>query len=137
MRYLFVFLLVLAEVAWADVLIPLRTIRAQEIVTSADFRIERVDVPGAFPIEEPVDGLEARVALYAGRPVRFKDLGPPALIDRNDIVTIVYANHGLRISTEGRALSRGGVGDTVRVMNLSSRTTISGWVTENGTIEVR
>ena len=59
------------------------------------------------------------------------------MVERNDIVTLVYARHGLQISAEGRALSRGGVGDNVRVMNLSSRTTITGLVQENGMIEVR
>lgn len=137
MRLLLASLLIIAGQASADVLIPLRTIRAQEVVTASDFRVERIDVPGAFPVSEPVDGLEARVALYAGRPVRIKDLGPPALVQRNDIVTLIYRRDGLQISAEGRALSRGGVGDTVRVMNLSSRTTISGWVTESGRIEVR
>ena len=137
MRNLLVLTLVLGPPAWADVLIPLRNIRAQEIVTREDFRQEPVDVPGTWPVEDSVDGLESRVALYAGRPVRHGDLGPPALVQRNDIVTLVYARDGLQISTEGRALSRGGIGDTVRVMNLSSRTTISGWVTEQGTIEVR
>ncbi len=137
MRLLLASLLIITGQASADVLIPLRTIRAQEVVTISDFRVERIDVPGAYPVTDPVDGLEARVALYAGRPVRIKDLGPPALVQRNDIVTLIYRRDGLQISAEGRALSRGGVGDTVRVMNLSSRTTIHGWVTESGRIEVR
>ncbi len=123
--------------AMADVLVPLRTIRAQSLVSASDFRVERVDMAGAFPVADTVDGLEARVALYAGRPVRAGDLGPPALVGRNDIVTLVFARTGLQIATEGRALARGGVGDTVRVMNLSSRTTVFGRVLENGTVEVR
>lgn len=130
-------ILALAGPAWADVLMPLRTIRAEEVVTRSDFRVEPIDVPGAWPADQAVDGLEARVALYAGRPLRAGDLGPPAMVERNDIVTLVYARHGLQISAEGRALSRGGVGDNVRVMNLSSRTTITGLVQENGMIEVR
>ncbi|MGR3806002.1 flagellar basal body P-ring formation chaperone FlgA [Marinibacterium profundimaris] len=139
MRSLFLLLLlaVLGTSAMADVLIPLRTIRAQEIVTRSDFRVEPVDIPGAWPAEKTVDGLEARVALYAGRPVLGNDLGPPAVVERNDVVTLVFARGGLLISAEGRALSRGGVGDSVRVMNLSSRTTVTGLVQENGMIEVR
>ncbi|MBB97802.1 MAG: flagella basal body P-ring formation protein FlgA [Rhodobacteraceae bacterium] len=137
MRSFLVLTFLLCGPAWADVLIPLRTIRAEEIVTRGDFRIEPIEVPGAWPVDADVDGLETRVALYAGRAVRQGDLGPPALVQRNDIVTLVYARDGLQISAEGRALGRGGVGDSIRVMNLSSRTTISGWVRENGTIEVR
>lgn len=123
--------------ALADVLVPLRTIRAQSIVTAADFRIQQGDVANAYPTDVEIAGLEARVSLYAGRPVRIDDLGPPALVGRNDLVTLIYDHGVLQISTEGRALSRGGLGDTVRVMNLSSRTTVSGQVLANRMVKVR
>ena len=132
--------LILIASAWpalADVLMPVRTIRAQAIVTAADFKIERINMNDAWPTDVPIDGLEARVALYPGRPLRSGDLGPPALVDRNQIVTVVYMQGPLKIAVEGRALSRGGIGDMVRVMNLDSRTTVTGRVLENGTVEVR
>ena len=50
------------------------------------------------------------MAIYAGRPVRPGDLGPPALVERNQLVPLVYQPGGLAISTEGRALGRGGGG---------------------------
>lgn len=137
MRFILLLCLILAGPAQSDVLIPVRNIRAQEIVTQNDFRVEPIEIPGAYVLSDGVNGLESRVALYAGRPVLRGDLGPPAVVDRNDIVTLVYARDGLRIMAEGRALSRGGVGDVVRVMNLSSRTTITGQISETGVIEVR
>lgn len=137
MRFILLLCLILSGPALSDVLIPVRNIRAQEIVTLNDFRVEPIEIPGAYVLSDGVNGLESRVALYAGRPVLRGDLGPPAVVDRNDIVTLVYARDGLQIMAEGRALSRGGVGDIVRVMNLSSRTTITGQVSETGVIEVR
>ncbi|HAW49029.1 MAG TPA: flagella basal body P-ring formation protein FlgA, partial [Roseovarius sp.] len=81
-------------------------------------------------------GQEARVALYEGRPVRPGDVGPPAVIERNQVVPLIYLRGGLEIMTEGRSLDRAGIGDHVRVMNLASRATVSGRVTASGRILV-
>jgi flagella basal body P-ring formation protein FlgA len=42
----------------------------------------------------------------------------------------------LLIATEGRALARGGAGDYLRVLNLSSRNTITGRVDKSGAVVV-
>lgn len=137
MRSILVLALVMPAPASPEVLLPVRAIRAQTLVSAADFRIDPADLPGAFPTSAAVDGLEARTALYPGRVVRAGDLGPPAIVGRNEIVTLVYARGGLRIATEGRALGRGGIGDSIKVMNLSSRMTVMGTIADNGTVEVR
>ena len=85
---------------------------------------------------EEVAGLEARVALYPGRPVRAGDVGPPAVVERNQLVALVFDRGGLIIRTEGRVLDRAGVGDLVKVMNLTSRATLFGRVLADGTISV-
>ncbi len=120
----------------ADVLVPTRTIRPTAIITAADVGL----VPGtrqdSFDNPNDVIGQEARIALYPGRPIRFDDVGPPALVDRNQIVLLRFKGARLIISTEGRALERGGVGDRVRIMNLSSRATLFGFVQPDGSVEV-
>lgn len=77
-------------------------------------------------------GMEARVAIYAGRPVRPSDVGSPAIVDRNEIIPLIFTAGGLYIATDGRALGRAGVGEVIRVMNLSSRTTVSARIKEDG-----
>ncbi len=123
--------------AWADILVPVRTIRAKEIIAPEDLMIKRVDVSGALSDAAEVVGFEARVALYPGRPVRLGDVGPPAIVERNDLVTLVYVRGGLRIVTDGRSLGRGAAGETLRVMNMQSRSTVFGQVRADGTIEVQ
>jgi len=125
-----------AGAAIADTLLAARTIRAQAIIGPEDITLVDASVPGAYGDAEDVVGQEARVVLYAGRPIRPGDIGPPAIVERNAIVSLVYRKGGLFIITEGRALGRAGVGDTIRVMNLSSRTTISGHVAEDGSVHV-
>jgi len=85
---------------------------------------------------EDVIGMESRVVLYAGRPIRADDLIAPAIVKRNQIAPILFNNAGLSISTYGRVLDRGAAGDVVRVMNLASRSTLFGQVQENGSIRV-
>ena len=119
--------------AAADVFVPTRVIRAREIISSADVARQVSDVTGA----EDVVGLEARITLYPNRPIRVGDVGLPAIVERNQLVTLVYATGGLRIITEGRALARGAAGDTVRVINLTSRMSVSGRIRDDGWIEVK
>ncbi|CUI01480.1 flagellar basal body P-ring formation chaperone FlgA [Leisingera aquaemixtae] len=125
-----------APPAWADYLIPLRTIRAKEIVNPEDLALKKGEILGALSDPADVTGMEARVSLYAGRPLRPGDIGPPAIIERNDLVTLIFRQGVLSIAAEGRALGRGAAGEAVRVMNLSSRTTVTGRIKEDGSVEV-
>lgn len=123
--------------AFAEILVPVRTIRAREIISAEDVTFSNASVVGAITDPADIVGQEARVALYPGRPVRPGDIGAPALIDRNDTVTLIYLQGRLRIIAEGRALGRGAEGEIIRAMNNSSRATVSGRILANGSIEVR
>ncbi|WP_416348416.1 flagellar basal body P-ring formation chaperone FlgA [Gemmobacter sp.] len=134
MRWL---LLVLAAApAQAETLVAARTVRAQTVLSAADLGLIRDTLPGMLADPAEAIGQEARITLYAGRPIRPTDIGPPAIVDRNQIVPLAYQAGPLSIVTEGRALMRGGVGDTIRVMNLASRSTISGRIMADGTVTV-
>lgn len=123
--------------ALADVVVPNRTIRPGEIIAASDLTLKPGSFPGAAETAEELEGFEARVALYPGRPIPLADVGPPAVVDRNQLVMLVYHARGLRIVAEGRALGRGATGDWIRVMNLSSRSTVTGRVANDGTIFVK
>jgi flagella basal body P-ring formation protein FlgA len=127
---------ILAAPATADTVLAARTIRAQTLISPQDLVVKDVDVIGAISDPSLVAGQEARVALYAGRPIRPGDVGPPALVERNQIISLVYDQSGLSIMAEGRSLSRAGPGETVRVMNMSSRITVSGRVMPDGRVVV-
>lgn len=134
-------LLALTGAAWAgaaraDIVVPARNIPARSLIAAADLVLRAGEVPGALADPERIAGMEARVALYANRPIRPGDIGPPAVIERNQIVALVYSRNGLSITTEGRALDRAGPGDVVRVMNLASRTTVSARITPDGSAHV-
>lgn len=121
----------------ADVLVAARTLRAGTALTGQDVALLSGPAPlGAASDPAEVVGMEARVTLYAGRPIPLASLGPPALVERNQLVTLAFSQGGLEIRAEGRALGRGAQGDLVRVMNLASRTTITGTVAASGLVTV-
>lgn len=136
MRWLTLILgVLLSGPALADLIIATRTIRPQEILGPSDLLLQEGADQSNVTLEDLI-GQEARVALYAGRPVRAGDVGPPAVVERNQVVPLIYLRGGLEIMTEGRSLDRAGIGDHVRVMNLASRATVSGRVTASGRILV-
>ena len=131
----FLFLLIPVQ-AMADSLVATRTIRAQSVVTADDFTLVAAEIPDALTDASLAIGQEARVAMYAGRPIRAADLGAMALIERNQIIPLAFQAGALAILTEGRALARGAVGDVIPVMNLTSRTKVFGTIGPDGTVRV-
>lgn len=131
------FLILAATPAMADTVVPARTIRAHSIISDTDVTLSAAQMPNGYARLADVVGQEARVTLYPGRPILVDDIGPPAIVSRNQVVPIEFSGRGLRISAEGRALERGAVGDRVRIMNLSSRATLFGRVQPDGTIQVK
>lgn len=117
-------------------LVATRMIRAQSVLTAEDVTQVEASIPGALTDMADAVGLEARVTLYPGRPVRPGDLGPPALIERNATVPLAYRSGWLTIMAEGRALERAAIGDRLRVMNLASRSTVVGRLGPDGIVEL-
>ena len=137
MRVMILILLLAPMPALADIVVSTRTIRAKEIISATDLEFKPQQVAGAVSDPALLIGQEARIALYPGRPIRIGDVGSPALVERNDLVVLIFDHQPLSITAEGRALGRGAAGDRIRVMNLSSRTTVTGVIRPDGQIEVK
>ena len=119
--------------AWAGEVVANRTLRAGTILGPGDLA-PRGD--GAQESIASLLGLEVRRAIYVGRVVLAEDLGPATLVRRNDVVTMVYRSGSLGLRTEGRALSAGGKGERIDVMNLDSRLTVRATVVSAGHVEI-
>ncbi|WP_068108436.1 flagellar basal body P-ring formation chaperone FlgA [Tropicimonas marinistellae] len=122
--------------ATAETLVATRTIRSNTVLVAADLATIPDTVFGALTDPDEAVGMEARVVLYAGRPVRREDIGPPAVIERNQLVSLVYLQGGLSIKADGRSLARAAAGERVRAMNLASRATVTGTVDPSGRIVI-
>lgn len=136
-KILLIALIFCAGPVLAEMVVAARTIRANAIITEFDVTLAQGQFANGYERLHDVIGQESRVVLYTGRPIILDEIGPPAIIARNQIVSLSFRGHGLKIMTEGRALERGAVGDIVRIMNISSRATLFGQVSADGTVVVR
>lgn len=134
MRRLALILCLLPQLAAADTLVAKRTIRSQSVLAPEDLGLSPTAVAGALTDPEQAIGMEARVVLYAGRPIRPEDIGPAAVVVRNQTVMIRFKRGSLVITAEGRSLGSGTVGERILVMNLGSHTTVSGTIGPDGSI---
>ncbi|MEM9096856.1 MAG: flagellar basal body P-ring formation chaperone FlgA [Pseudomonadota bacterium] len=120
----------------AESVIAARAIAGKSIVQPADLRLAEQAIDGALSDPAEAVGREARVTIYAGRPISAGDLRAPAIVERNDIVRLRYARGPLVIEADGRALDRGAVGDRISVMNMASRSVLVGVVGPDGVVGV-
>lgn len=124
-----------------SVAVPTRDIPRGETVHVADLRQElrpRRDIlPGMLTEPARLAGLVARKALRAGQMVREGDVVRPELVERNQLVSVLYESAGLTLSLRGKALAAGAEGAIVPVLNLQSKRTIETIVIGPGRVSVR
>jgi flagella basal body P-ring formation protein FlgA len=124
-------------VGTGETVVAARPIRARSVIGPDDVTTVAGATPGALDAPDLAVGMEARTMLGQGRPIAAADLAPPAFVDRNQIVTMVFRRGGLSITAEGRAMARAAEGEAVKVMNLDSRATVTGVAVAPGTVAVR
>jgi flagella basal body P-ring formation protein FlgA len=122
--------------AIADSVTVVQPVRAGTTLGADDLAFARESAAGGFDDPRDLLGLEARINLYPGRPILARDVGLPTVVQRNAVVPLIFRRGSLTITLEGRALGRAGDGEPVRVMNLSSRTTVTGTATASGAVIV-
>ncbi|MFG0316022.1 MAG: flagellar basal body P-ring formation chaperone FlgA [Planctomycetota bacterium JB042] len=107
-------------------------------LTEADLTTARLELTRAAnePISDPsrLLGRVARRNLRAGDVLLDRDFEQPALVRRNEPVTLVFARGALRAETFGIARETGVLGDTVRIENLTTRKTVVGRVIGPGLV---
>ncbi len=136
MRWILLMLALAGPATAQDTVIAAGTIRGATLIGPADVDIIEGATPGALSDVADAIGMEARINLYPGRPIRAGDLRPPAIVERNEIVSLRYNYGGLLILTEGRALDRAAEGETLRVINLNSRQTVTATASQPGLVTV-
>jgi flagellar basal body P-ring formation protein FlgA len=110
-----------------------RALARGEVIKAADVTIERR--PKADAAGEPITaadqaiGLAVRQAMRGGQPLLRAQLMKPELVHRDDSITLVYEVPGIMITTRGKALEAGALGDTISVANVETKRTIQGTVT--------
>jgi flagella basal body P-ring formation protein FlgA len=79
--------------------------------------------------------MQTRRVLRAGESMRNDDVRAPILVTKGTTVTMIFDAPGVTLTATGRAMSEGGVGDTVTIQNPASFRQISAVVTGPGTVK--
>lgn len=78
--------------------------------------------------------MQARRLLHAGEVFRSDDVRKPIVVTKGQIVTMMFSAPGVELTAMGRAVSEGGIGDTVMIENPASFRMVSGVITAPGTV---
>ncbi len=85
-------------------------------------------------------GKTPRRGLRAGQPIRNGDVRAPIVVAKGSLVTMILKTRSMVLTSKGRAIENGAIGDTVKIMNTQSKTVIeavvagANWVTVSSTV---
>ena len=108
-----------------------RNVDRGDVLKGSDVIIERrpkAEVGGDAAARDNAVGMQMRRGLRAGQPLKLADLAKPDLVQREEDVTLIYDSAGIYLTIRGKAAESGTEGDTVNVLNLQSKRTVSGVV---------
>lgn len=134
-------LLLVAGQAFAGtvrIVVPAHDIARGDTISENDLTYTTVDgaalMSGVPTKIDEVKGMQARRMLSSGQPFRGDDVRKPIVITKGETVTMQFIVPGVELTAMGRAMSEGGIGDTVTIQNPASYRMISGIVTAPGTV---
>jgi flagella basal body P-ring formation protein FlgA len=120
------------------IVVPTRNIARGETIDEADLQYTTIDNANTrsdlVMAMNNLAGKQARRFLRAGEPVRESDVRQPILVTKGSTVTIVFMAPGVSLTASGKAMSEGGLGESVVVLNPVSYRQITGIVTAAGTV---
>ncbi|MDB5414395.1 MAG: flagella basal body P-ring formation protein FlgA [Rubritepida sp.] len=122
------------------VVVATRRMALGEVVGRTDARLVRMRAervrPGHAQLLEQVVGQELRRPMAGEQGYALVDLGPPSIVQKNALVTLLLESPGISLTAQGRALEAAARGGTVPVMNLVSRNIVEGVAIAPGRVRV-
>jgi flagellar basal body P-ring formation protein FlgA len=122
------------------IVIATRRLALGEVIAPEDARLVRLRAervrPGHANSLEEVVGMELRRPVAVEQGFALVDLGPPSIVQRNAVVTLLLDTPGLQLAVQGRALRAAARGEVLPVMNLSSRSVVEGVAIAPGRVRV-
>ena len=105
-----------------------RPVARGEVIEASD--IDWLDIPDGrlrsdhVTSQDAVVGMAARRSLRPGAALREFDLEAPAVIQRGEIVSLIFQSGALTLAARARAMEDAAQGDLIRFVNLQSNRTV-------------
>ena len=120
------------------IVVPAHDIPRGDTIAESDLTYTTVDgaalMAGVPTKIDEVKGMQARRMLSSGQPFRGEDVRRPIIITKGQTVTMQFIVPGVELTAMGRAMSEGGVGDTVTVQNPISFRMVNATVVGPGAV---
>ena len=127
-----------AQAATVRVVVPARDIPRGDVIMENDLTYAIVDgnalMAGVPTKIEDAAGLQTRRVLSSGQPFPGADVRRPIVVTKGQSVTMQFSAPGVELVAMGRAMTEGGVGDTVTVQNPASFRMVSATVISPGIV---
>jgi flagella basal body P-ring formation protein FlgA len=127
-----------ADVAGMRIVVPAHDIARGETIAESDLSYLSVTngptVSGIVTSMDQLAGMQARRVLRAGEPLRGDDVRRPILVTKGSTVTMTFDAPGVTLTAIGKAMTEGGIGETVTILNPVSYRQITGVVTGSGQV---
>jgi flagella basal body P-ring formation protein FlgA len=123
----------------ARIVVPAHDIKRGDVISDSDLAYANAAAPLVADIASSMNdlsGMEARRFLHAGEPLRRDDVRRPILVTKGTNVTMTFTQPGITLTETGKAMSEGGIGDTVTVLNPVSYRQVSAVVSGAGQVRV-
>lgn len=123
-----------------EVAVLTRDMDRVDLLKASDVAMERrpkAEVTGEAASRDRTLGMQLRRPMRAGTPIRVADIVKPDFVQRDQNVTVIYQVPGIYLTTRGKAIESGAEGDTISVLNLQTKRTLSGVVTGRGQVTVQ
>ena len=143
--FLFCVALVMAYPAFADtgvrIVVPARDIARGDTISESDLTYVFAEpanvLPGTVTNMDSLVGMQTRRVLRGGESVRVDDVRRPILVTKGSTVTMVFEAPGVVLTATGKAMSEGGLGESVTVLNPVSYRQITAVVSGQGTVRAQ
>lgn len=125
---------------WQDVVLAAKPLGRNQPITMDDLRMEtmniaRVPANAIFRLDQ-VLGQRANRPIAINSVLRSDQVVLPPVVRRGDVVQLLAESAMLRITTQAIAQENGGVGETIRVVNVRSKKNVHAQVVDAQTVRV-
>lgn len=122
-----------------NVLVATHDLRIEVPVSESDFRFEEMPIDGRTDYIQDareVIGLVPHRLIRAGSPIASTYFRQPVAVGSGQPVRIILRYKGIEVSANGVSMTRGRIGETIKVKNAASQKIVSARVVDAQTVEV-
>ncbi len=123
-----------------EVVVATRDLLRGQMISPSDIRLEERDLTqlhsGYLSNLDLAEGKRVKRTIRRGGIVKPVQIAAPTLIKKGAEVTIKASSDRIQVTTKGKALGPGGIGERIRVRNLRSKKVVEATVVDAGTVQV-